>query len=95
MTTYEQWMDKKLTRRKKTSKNCLRLWTLKDIPRLGDMSNQVSNRIKRADRRWSEKGLLSWLKVTFHKIFKRHLWAEIWSKVGQVSPRKEERQWKS
>ena len=30
----------------------------------------MNNRIKRVGRRWSETGLLNWLKVTFYKIFK-------------------------
>lgn len=49
--------------------------------------SQVSNRIKRVGRRWSEKGLLNWLKVTFYKIFKRNLWARIWGKDERESPR--------
>lgn len=49
--------------------------------------SQVSNRIKRVGRRWSEKGLLNWLKVTFYKIFKRNLWAQIWSKDERKFPR--------
>jgi hypothetical protein len=31
-------------------------------------------RIKRAGRRWSESGLLDWLKITFYKTFKPELW---------------------
>lgn len=49
--------------------------------------SQVSNRIKRVGRRWSEKGLLNWLKVTFYKIFKRNLWAQVWGKDEREFPR--------
>jgi len=41
--------------------------------------SQVNNRIKRVGRRWSEAGLLNWLKVTFYKIFKPELWTTLWS----------------
>src|ERR671924_423168 len=41
--------------------------------------SQVSNRIKRVGRRWSETGLLNWLKVTFYKIFKPELWTTLWN----------------
>jgi hypothetical protein len=37
--------------------------------------SQVCNRIKKVGRRWSEKGLLNWLKITFYKIFKPELWS--------------------
>ena len=40
--------------------------------------SQVCNRIKRIGRRWSEKGLLNWLRITFYKIFKPHQWQRIW-----------------
>ena len=41
--------------------------------------SQVNNRIKRVGRRWSETGLLNWLKVTFYKIFKPELWTTLWN----------------
>jgi ABC-type iron transport system FetAB permease component len=37
---------------------------------IGNAFSRVNNRIKRVGRRWSETGLLNWLKVTFYKIFK-------------------------
>ncbi len=40
--------------------------------------SQVCNRIKRVGRRWSEQGLLHWLKVVFYKIFKSDLWNLQW-----------------
>lgn len=40
--------------------------------------SQVCNRIKRVGRRWSEKGLLNWLKITFYKIFKPDQWSLLW-----------------
>lgn len=41
--------------------------------------SQVNNRIKRVGKRWSEAGLLNWLKVTFYKIFKPELWTKLWN----------------
>lgn len=41
--------------------------------------SRVNNRIKRVGRRWSERGLLNWLKVTFYKIFKPELWPTLWN----------------
>lgn len=40
--------------------------------------SQVCNRIKRVGRRWSEQGLLHWLKIAFYKIFKSDLWNLQW-----------------
>lgn len=40
--------------------------------------SRVCNRIKRVGRRWSEQGLLHWLKVAFYKIFKSDLWNLQW-----------------
>jgi hypothetical protein len=41
--------------------------------------SQVNNRIKRVGRRWSEQGLLNWLKLTFYKVFQSDLWNQIWN----------------
>lgn len=43
--------------------------------------SQVSNRIKKVGKRWSDKGLLNWLKVTFYKIFKPDMWPTIWLNI--------------
>jgi len=40
--------------------------------------SQVNNRIKHIGRRWSDKGLLNWLKIVFYKIFKPELWSLQW-----------------
>lgn len=40
--------------------------------------SRVNNRIKHIGRRWSDKGLLNWLKVVFYKIFKPELWSLQW-----------------
>jgi hypothetical protein len=40
--------------------------------------SQVNNRIKRIGRRWSDRGLLNWLKIVFYKIFKPELWNLQW-----------------
>jgi hypothetical protein len=49
--------------------------------------SQVCNRIKRVGRRWSEEGLLNWLKVAFYKIFKPELWSSLWSKDEKQFPK--------
>jgi hypothetical protein len=41
--------------------------------------SQVCNRIKRIGRRWSERGLINWLKITFYKIFKPNFWNVVWN----------------
>ncbi len=41
--------------------------------------SQVKNRIKRIGRRWSEPGLLNWLKLTFYKVLQSDLWNQIWN----------------
>jgi len=46
--------------------------------------SQVNNRIKRVGKRWSEAGLLNWLKVTFYKIFKPELWTKLWNSERDI-----------
>jgi hypothetical protein len=46
--------------------------------------SQVCNRVKRIGRRWSDRGLLNWLTISFYKIFKPELWSLQW----QNAPRK-------
>jgi len=48
--------------------------------------SQVCNRIKRVGRRWSEHGLLNWLKVAFYKIFKPQCWNLVWCKNNHQVP---------
>lgn len=48
--------------------------------------SQVCNRIKRIGRRWSEHGLLNWLKLTFYKIFKPQCWNLVWCKNNHQVP---------
>jgi hypothetical protein len=40
--------------------------------------SQVCTRIKKVGRRWSDKGLLNWLKIAFYKIFKPECWTSLW-----------------
>lgn len=49
--------------------------------------SQVCNRIKRVGRRWSEKGLLHWPKITFYKIFKPDLWTQVWGYRNKGFPK--------
>jgi len=49
--------------------------------------SQVCNRIKKVGKRWSEKGLLNWLKIAFYKIFKPKLWSPLWSNNEKEFPK--------
>lgn len=40
--------------------------------------SRIVNRVKRVGRRWSEEGLLNWLKIAFRKIFHPALWQKLW-----------------
>lgn len=48
--------------------------------------SQVNNRIKVIGKRWSEKGLLNWLKVAMNKIFFPEMWSELWKKYLNLTP---------
>jgi len=37
------------------------------------------NRIKRIGRRWSEDGLINWLRLAFRKILQPEMWAALWN----------------
>ena len=45
--------------------------------------SQVCNRVKRIGRRWSDRGLLNWLTVSFYKIFKPKLWGLQWDNLPE------------
>ncbi|NWF53059.1 MAG: hypothetical protein HXY47_08285, partial [Nitrospirae bacterium] len=40
--------------------------------------SQVKNRIWAVGKRWSEHGLINWLKVVVKKIFSPHSWNKLW-----------------
>jgi len=40
--------------------------------------SRVVNRIKRVGRRWSERGLINWLRIAFRKIFQPDQWTALW-----------------
>lgn len=42
--------------------------------------SQVKNRIWRVGKRWSEEGLLNWLKVFLKKVFFPETWNKLWEK---------------
>ena len=42
--------------------------------------SQVKNRIWAVGRRWSEPGLMNWLKVVVHKVFYPDSWDQLWAK---------------
>ena len=41
--------------------------------------SRLVNRIKHIGRRWSERGLVNWLRLALRKIFYPELWQELWS----------------
>jgi hypothetical protein len=41
--------------------------------------SRLVNRIKHIGRRWSERGLINWLRLAFRKIFYPELWQELWN----------------
>jgi hypothetical protein len=42
--------------------------------------SQVKNRIWSVGKRWSESGLMNWLKVVVHKVFYPDSWDRLWAK---------------
>ena len=48
--------------------------------------SQVKNRIWSIGKRWTEKGLINWLRVSLQKIFKPQLWAELWDSYLKTNP---------
>ena len=42
--------------------------------------SQVKNRIWAVGKRWSESGLMNWLKVVVHKVFYPDSWDRLWAK---------------
>lgn len=48
--------------------------------------SQVKNRIWSIGKRWSEKGLLNWLRVTMNKIFFPGMWKELWNQYLDINP---------
>ena len=48
--------------------------------------SQVKNRLWSIGKRWTEKGVLNWLKISLLKIFKPQLWEELWGKYLKINP---------
>lgn len=48
--------------------------------------SQVKNRIWSVGKRWSDKGLLNWLKVAKDKIFFPERWDELWTQYKSINP---------
>ena len=49
--------------------------------------SRIVNRIKRVGRRWSEEGLMNWLKLAFRKIYRPQLWDELWEQYIEIHKR--------
>lgn len=45
----------------------------------------VKNRIKHIGRRWTEKGLIDWLRVTMKKIFFPNTWDNLWKQYLKLN----------
>ncbi len=46
--------------------------------------SQVKNRIRAVGKRWSESGLMNWLKVVVHKVFYPDSWDRLWAKYLDI-----------
>jgi len=46
--------------------------------------SQVKNRIWAVGKRWSESGLMNWLKVVVHKVFYPDSWDRLWAKYLDI-----------
>jgi hypothetical protein len=46
--------------------------------------SRICNRVKRIGRRWSDRGLLNWLTVSFYKIFKPERWSLQWENAPRT-----------
>jgi hypothetical protein len=40
-------------------------------------------------KRWSDKGLLQWLRLALRKIFKPELWTELWKEYLKINKKME------
>ena len=49
--------------------------------------SRVVNRMKRVGRRWSERGLINWLRIAFRKIFQPELWLSLWKQYLRLHRR--------
>lgn len=49
--------------------------------------SRVVNRIKRVGRRWSERGLINWLRIAFRKIFQPDQWTSLWRRYLRLHRR--------
>lgn len=47
--------------------------------------SQVKNRLWSIGKRWTEKGVLNWLRVSLQKIFKPELWEKLWNKYLRIN----------
>jgi hypothetical protein len=47
--------------------------------------SRLVNRIKHIARRWSERGLINWLRLAFRKIFYPELWRKLWNQYLRLS----------
>ena len=48
--------------------------------------SRVKNRIWSIGRRWTERGLLNWLRITIQKIFSPNKWDNFWKKYLKINP---------
>lgn len=46
--------------------------------------SRIVNRVKHVGRRWGEDGLINWMMIALRKIYKPHLWDELWTKYLNI-----------
>jgi len=48
--------------------------------------SRVKNRIWSIGKRWTERGLLNWLRIVVKKLFRPTLWQKTWGEYLKINP---------
>ena len=72
-TFFSWWLEKKT-------------WIPLNTNAIESAFSQVKNRIWSVGKRWSDQGLLNWLRVTMNKIFHPEMWNKLWSQYMSLNP---------
>lgn len=63
-----------------------KVWIPMTTNKIENAFSQVKNRIWAVGKRWSERGLMNWLKVVVYKVFYPQSWDNIWEKYLGLDP---------
>jgi len=72
-TFFDIWLEKKE-------------WIPLSINAIESAFSRVKNRIRFIGKRWSEKGLINWMKVWMNKVFFPSRWEELWEQYLKINP---------